>query len=387
MPIHLISGLPGNGKTALAVEHLLQQAAKAERPLFAFGIDGLKLGLATIMKDPTQWNAEDPDGDATCDCHQDGRLHAHLIPDGSLIYVDEAWKWFGHLQDATRQATPKHVLGLAEHRHRAIDFVWTTQMPSQIYPFARALIQDHWHVVRRYGTHMIDVYKWGELCEDVKSQAKRELSVKETRTLPKVSFDAYQSATAHTIKAKIPLRILILPLLAVFAIGLAYAAYNYFKTDNVVKRSSLTTEIEAEAAQAAPTRPGHTAATFTDSLPDLLRAQTPLIASQPWTAPMYGGLKPQGAPMIYCISSGLDGVDGCNCITEQGTTYQMPVNQCKLAARNGIYNPNKSPVREIAYKPPVNQVKQQPSQPRIVAGAPDLAENGLIGTSGQGEVW
>jgi len=352
MPIHLISGLPGNGKTALAVEHLLQQAAKAERPLFAFGIDGLKPGLATVLKDVTQWNAEDPDGDPTCDCHQDGRLHAHIIPDGSLIYVDEAWKWFGHLQDATRQATPKHVLGLAEHRHRAIDFVWTTQMPSQIYPFARALIQDHWHVVRRFGTQMIDVYKWGELNEDVKSQAKREMAMKETRTLPKASFEAYQSATAHTIKAKIPLKVLILPVLFVLGIGLAFAAYSYLKPENMGKQHAATVSDETDAPQGAAARNTDKGKSFTSSLPDLLRAQTPLIPSQPWTAPMYGELKPETMPMVYCMAGDVDGVNpSCRCLTEQGTSYLMPIQQCNAIARNGLYNPNKKESRQSAGVP------------------------------------
>lgn len=154
MPIELFTGQPGNGKTALMMERLLEEAAKGERPIFASGIDGLQPGLASVLEDPRDWKS---------------------VPVGSLIFVDEAWKWFGHLHDATRQATPKHVLDLAEHRHQGIDFIWTTQQPNQLYPFVRGLIGSHHHVVRRFGTKLIDVFSWGELRDGRESLQKQPL--------------------------------------------------------------------------------------------------------------------------------------------------------------------------------------------------------------------
>ena len=130
------------------MRRLLKDAAKAERPIVAAGIDGLEPGLAMVLDDPRKWNDKDADGN-------------YLVPDGSIIYVDEAWKWFGHLQDASRQATPPHVVALAEHRHRGLDFVWTTQMPNQLYPFVRGLIGAHTHCVRRFGTQFVDNFSNG----------------------------------------------------------------------------------------------------------------------------------------------------------------------------------------------------------------------------------
>ncbi|MDC6711128.1 zonular occludens toxin domain-containing protein, partial [Leclercia adecarboxylata] len=149
-------------------------------------------GLATALDDAREWNAKDSQGN-------------YVVPDSSLIFVDEAWKWFGHLHDATKQSTPKHVLDLAEHRHRGLDFVWTLQQPNQLYPFVRGLIGSHSHVVRRFGTKFIDVFRWGELQEDIKSSGKRELAQRTTRLLPSASFGSYKSAEVHTIKAKLPL--------------------------------------------------------------------------------------------------------------------------------------------------------------------------------------
>jgi hypothetical protein len=127
------------------VERLSEEAEKGERPLFAAGVDGLQPGMAAELVDPREWNAVKPGVAGDCNCTAGPPGHAHVVPDGSLIFVDEAWKWFGHLHDASRQATPPHVLQLAEHRHRGIDFVWTTQGPNQLYPFVRPLIADHYH--------------------------------------------------------------------------------------------------------------------------------------------------------------------------------------------------------------------------------------------------
>lgn len=216
MPIELYTGQPGNGKTALMMERLVEEAKRAERPIFAAGIDGLQDGLATVLDDPRKWNDKDADGN-------------YVVPNGSLIFVDEAWKWYGHLHDATRQQTPKHVLDLAEHRHRGLDFVWTTQQPNQLYPFVRGLIGAHTHVVRRFGTKMIDVFRWGELNEEIKSSAKRDLAQRTTRLLPSSIFGAYKSAEVHTIKPRIPWKVMALPGLVILAIALGWLAYTMLK--------------------------------------------------------------------------------------------------------------------------------------------------------------
>ncbi|MGY0331520.1 hypothetical protein [Xylella fastidiosa] len=73
MPIHVITALPGGGKTAIMVEMLEAEAKIGARPLFAAGIDGLQPGLATVLDDPSQWNAKDAYGN-------------YVVPDGSLVF-------------------------------------------------------------------------------------------------------------------------------------------------------------------------------------------------------------------------------------------------------------------------------------------------------------
>ncbi|QBG95950.1 hypothetical protein EYC55_11390 [Xanthomonas oryzae] len=56
MPIELYTVQPGNGKTALMMERLVEESKRAERPIFAALIDGLQDGLAAVLDDPRKWN-------------------------------------------------------------------------------------------------------------------------------------------------------------------------------------------------------------------------------------------------------------------------------------------------------------------------------------------
>lgn len=354
MPIEIFTGQPGNGKTALMMERLLAESAKGERAIFAAGIDGLSPGLATVLDDPRDWNKRDL------------TTGEYLVPHGSLIFVDEAWKWFGHLHDATRQATPKHVLDLAEHRHRGLDFVWTTQQPNQLYPFVRGLIGGHHHVVRRFGTKMIDVFSWGELNEEIKSSAKRELAQRKTRLLPTQSFGAYKSAEVHTIKARIPFKVLAIPGLVVAAAVAAWFAYSSLRPDAYA--ASLTGKEATNAAPAAsslvPVQDGTAARSpkSYDTPTDYARAHLPRFGTMPWTAPVYDDRTITADPQLYCMST-RDGYDGngewktasCTCMTEQGTRYHLSQPECRTVARHGQeYNP---------YRERTDRQRDQPSPP------------------------
>ena len=358
MPIELFTGQPGNGKTALMMERLLEEAAKGERPIFAAGIDGLQPGLATVLDDPRNWNARDP---------QTGE---YVVPHGALIFVDEAWKWFGHLHDATRQATPKHVLDLAEHRHRGLDFVWTTQQPNQLYPFVRGLIGGHHHVVRRFGTRMIDVFSWGELNEEIKSSAKRELAQRKTRLLPSQAFGAYKSAEVHTIKARVPFKVMAIPGLVVAAGIAAWLAYSMLRPDAFAE--NLTGKEGPNAAQAAsapvPVSDGKSdgPARKWETPTDYARAHLPRFGIMPWTAEVFDDRAVTADPQLYCMSSpGGEAADGsykepsCTCLTEQGTRYTLSQPECRTVARYGTpYNPYRERKDDRRDAPPQTAMAQ-----------------------------
>lgn len=381
MPIELYTGKPGNGKTALMMERLVAEAKRAERPIFASGIDGLQPGLATVLEDPRRWNDLTTDRAPDCTCDKHPVPHAHVLPNGALWFVDEAWKWFGHLHDAARQATPAHVLALAEHRHRGIDMVWTTQGPNQIYPFARPLIADHRHCVRRFGTSVIDVFHWEELQEDVKSVPKREAAQRTTRTLPKEVFGAYKSADVHTIKARVPLKVWALPVLVVAAVVLLWFAVSWLRPDEFA--ANLTGAEGPAAAEAAPGRsvgdgaqsPGGKRTYVTAQ--DYIVAHRPRIAAMPWSASIYDGRAVTADPEVYCMASGA-GVDAqgdyhagsCRCVTEQGTRYALTDAECRTIARHGPpYNPYRERRREVEGE----RSRDVQRQERAAASAPATA--------------
>ncbi|MFI8716348.1 zonular occludens toxin domain-containing protein [Stenotrophomonas sp. NPDC077464] len=361
MPIELYTGQPGNGKTALMMERLVEEAKKGDRPIFACGIDGLQDGLATLLDDPRRWNEKDGAGE-------------YIVPNGAMIFVDEAWKWFGHLHDATRQQTPKHVLDLAEHRHRGLDFVWTTQQPNQLYPFVRGLIGTHSHVVRRFGTKMIDVFRWGELNEEIKSSAKRDLAQRNTRLLPSQIFGQYKSAEVHTIKPRIPWKVMALPVIAVAVVVLAYLAYQSLKPSSVAA-AATGKGTQSASADAAPTSSGGSTAKPHElrwkSASEYAKDHLPRIATMPWTAPVFDERSATADPLLICMSS-MDGLDGdgkrqsgsCTCLTEQGTAYDISQPECRTLARYGpVYNPYRERRQNRSETEP-----QQAHQAQQVAG-------------------
>lgn len=365
MPIELMTGLPGTSKTTRLVARMIEESQrKNPRPLVAMGVNGLKPGLATILPDPTRW-AEIIDrekGPCTCPLiggepsttRDDGSLsyqpHTHRIPHGALVFIDEAWKWFGHLHDASRQATPKHVLDLAEHRHMGLDFVWTTQAPNQLYPFARALVAGHMHIVRKFGTQLCDTYQWGELQEDVKSEARRSMALKGTSAMPKEAWEWFQSGMEHTIKAKIPFRVVALPLLLLAAIAAGWFAFHKLRPTTVTETAALA----ANAASAASPRSEDVGSRRSPRGQPATPAEyaalhLPRFATMPHTAPVFDDRSPTTDPLLLCMS-GSPGIDAngehkdsaCTCLTEQGTKYDISDGECRRVARWGQpYNPYK----------------------------------------------
>jgi len=353
MPFHLITGIPGHGKTSLMMEMLAEAAAinlqhrksgktqlvvngaeLVERPIFAAGIDGLVDGVAENLEDPTRW--------------QD-------LPDGALIFVDECWKWFGHLEDARGKPPPTHVQGIAEHRHRGMDFVATSQGPRQIYPFMRPLIGPHWHVVRRFGSAFIDVYKWGELAEDPQSQGLRDRAVKQTRTLPTKQRDMWKSAAAHTIKTRVPVKLLVILTACVLALPVLWIGIGMMSPDSIAalgKEEPEKSQLAGSSGSSNPLvldGPGKGEGSKKKEL--LTPAQyaeqfRPRIPGVHGSQPIFGDRQAKSEPATYCVISGVSIETRCSCYTEQATPIRDVIETvCREWARYGKYDPQRAPLK------------------------------------------
>lgn len=214
----------------------------------------------------------------------------------------------------------------------------------------RGLIGSHAHVVRRFGTKMLDVYRWGELNEEIKSLAKRDMAQRTTRLLPSQVFGQYKSAEVHTIKARIPFKVMLLPVLAVAAIVFAYLAYTSLRPSSFAGGEGKE-GTQSASADAAPS-PFHPAGAKEDAprwptAAAYAKDHLPRISTMPWTAPVFDERQARSDPQLVCMSS-LEGLDAqgvrqeasCRCLTEQGTAYELSQPECRTLARNGpVYNP------------------------------------------------
>lgn len=314
MPIRLISGNPGSGKTLKVVGEIVA-ARNAGRRVYVHGLrdlathdkDGNEIGWEPLA-DPMDW--------AKC-------------ATGSLIVIDEAQgPW-----PASRGEVPDAIRELSKHRHYGLDFLLTTQYPSFLMKYVRELVDDHQHHVRRFGTASAKVFRWQEGQEDVKSEAVRGRAEVSTWMFPAKLYGLYKSADAHTIKARIPRKLVFVALVGLLVLGLG--GYAWGVAHHIGKPADAAGEDDA-AAQAAPSSDGngaHGKRPLTGE--EFARLYVPRIPSQPWSAPAFQSLQPGLPPRVFCISS----PDSCTCLTDQGSRYTMPMADCRLLARHGQWDP------------------------------------------------
>lgn len=229
MAIHLISGVPGAGKTLRAVYQmveLLRTEDGADRPFFG-NVNGLR-GQAPI---PDVWMD---------------------VPDGSLILIDEVQQRWRRYRAAG--APPPEIAALETHRHRGIDFILTCQNPSQLSTDVRALVDTHEHLMRKGKLAGAIVWRWEGVCHTSpvthKSDADCEASV---WRYPKWVFDQYESAVMHTGKRRLPRILVVAPVVflgAAGAIAFAFAQVKSISPDGIDSSESIA------SSDAAIVQPG-----------------------------------------------------------------------------------------------------------------------------------
>lgn len=165
--ITLLTGVPGSGKTAALVD-LLSRIAK-DRPLYSFGLEGLKIPHEKL--EPAKWH--------------------ELVPDGAICVIDEVQDVWRARGPGTRP-TPD-IMALEVHRHRGIDFYLTSQKPRLLDSNVRDLVGRHVHL-REMGILGRWWYEWPECSEKV---SWRTAPIKKRYKLPKAAFALYTSASQH----------------------------------------------------------------------------------------------------------------------------------------------------------------------------------------------
>lgn len=321
MPITLFSGLPGAGKTAQLVAEILRLTeAEPGRPIFAFGINGLKDGLAIPLTEEM--------------------LHRWPeLPPGSIIAIDECQE-DGSNPDQPVSLMPKDrgmpapwVQRITKVRHYGMDFLLTTQDPVNMSAYVRRLVDKHVHTIRKFGTTVVQRYTWGRCIDDPYNRRSQKEAVSEISTLPSKVFDMYRSSQLHTMKRKIPFKVYLFLAVAVVTVGAVVAVP--FVLHRVKDKS--VGEIAPKASLASQDSSGHLFS-GSDALreKDMVKWMQPRVVGLPWSAPMFDKLQVQAQPRLYCIA---DENGGCKCETEQGTAYDVPAKTCRSMVANGVYNP------------------------------------------------
>lgn len=325
MPIELVTGLPGAGKSLGMVERMLSfRERDASRPVFALGVDGLKDGLAQAIT-------------------PDDLQHWYDYPTGSIFLVDEAQKYF-----PMRRAgdPPAWIRKLSEHRHLGHDFVLATQAPGYLDNYVRGLIDRHVHLVRKFGAHVADWYEWPAVSMSPLTSTERKRATHRLWRYPKKCFDLYHSAELHTVKRRIPKKLILLLVAPVMLVAAVLVVPRVMKRgEKVGPQANSQNSTAGLLAPAAISGGGERQKWATPE--DYVKAFIPRVANQPWSAPAYDGNGVKSKPDLICIEYEVKGDMLCGCYTEQVTPYELHnLAECRRYARHGVYNPQRAPLED-----------------------------------------
>lgn len=239
--IYLITGVPGSGKTLLAVMWIQKWKAQG-RQVFS-DIENL---------DMTKVGSRPHDGDAPRDWRE--------TPEGCVVVYDEAQ---GKFPSTAKPGRPNDevITAMEEHRHSGHDLVFLTQHSTMLHHHIRKLVGQHIHVKRAFGGNAAALFTWGE-ATDERDGRERYGADKETFKYPKILFRAYQSATVHTHKFRIPRKVAMILGVVATLVGLA----GWATTSAIDSFASSNVGQSAKASSAADLTGRTRPATLTDAV-------------------------------------------------------------------------------------------------------------------------
>lgn len=314
MPINLVTGLPRHGKTLWTICTVKERAEKEKRQVYTCNIPGITIEGWKEIDHPDKWLE---------------------LPDSCILIVDELQDFWGKAPNGQKVPTP--ILELSKHGKRGIDIYIITQEPSLVHTTPIGLAEWHYFVKRSFGTENALVYKFQRMQNHPEKLTKKAAEVLPF-PYPKKAYTWYKSADVHNIKRKIPAKLLAIPVVALFAAGMIWAAVSMFS--GVVDKAKGSKPGTAAAAP-GQTSPGTNAPGQTNqakqpmTTAELVASYQPRIEGLPQTAPRYDEItKPTTAPFpAACVQMG----KRCNCFTQQGTKLDTPKELCAQIVADGYF--------------------------------------------------
>lgn len=365
--ITLITGVPGSGKTLMAVSDLAKKVDKewAGRKIFIHGIPEL-----TIPTEPI------PDGHTIQDMHVWLKKPEN---NGSVVVIDEAQNIFPPRSAGSK--TPEILEWLHVHRHSGVDIILITQMPGRIDKQVRDLVGAHYHIHKTpLGVRMR--YFW-DYCENNPRTGMKNARP-EVYKFDKKAFGLYKSAEIHT-KVRTPKsRVLWVIPAALIVFGItAYMGYSLLsglgsseKADSEnssassfvdVKSDDLKKSVKDKSAVAGQEIGGQIAPSQNKNLTeDMLK---PKIEGMVESKPLYDQIR-QVKQLEYPVACISGGKSGCSCYSSQGTVIkEIDKKTCKDYVKNGMpFNPYKENSRDVVQNANVQQMTDDSGQVLSLGG-------------------
>jgi zona occludens toxin len=345
LSVILVTGQPGGGKTALAVDMLAHDEQFAGRPVFVMGIPDL-----TIDHQPcpavTEWTQL-----RKCPEDESKDLAYFTFPENALVVIDEAQRIYRPRPVGSR--VPPEVAAFETHRHLGIDFILITQHAGLIDSNIRKLVGRHVHIrVTPLGRYR---YEWTEL-GDPESTSSRDIAAKSRYVLPKRAFSLYKSSQLHTkIKPRLPWFVWVFAIAALSAIALGWFAWQRIN-------EKMVPAIETAAKGSNFRIPS--SSNDKSSAVEYHLESTPRLAGLHHTAPRYDEItKPIDAPWPVGCFSRKDpkfGKESCRCVDQQGNNYHTTLDVCVGIVKNGIF-------KDWGEKEQPQNQRQEPPQARPAA--------------------
>lgn len=362
--ITLITGVPGSGKTLMAVSDLAKKVDKewAGRKIFIHGISEL-----TIPTEPI------PDGHAIQDMHVWLKWPENY---GSVVVIDEAQNILPPRSAGSK--TPEIVEWLHVHRHSGIDIILITQMPGRIDKQVRDLVGAHYHIHKTpLGVRMR--YFW-DYCENNPKSGMKNARP-EVYKFDKKAFGFYKSAEIHT-KVKTPKSrvIWVIPLALVVFVLTAYMGYSLLSGLGSSKKAAsenssvlevpsddLKKTVKDKSAMAGEEIGGQIVPSQNKNLTEGMLK--PKIEGMVESKPLYDQIR-QVKQLEYPVACISGGKSGCSCYSSQGTVIkEIDKKTCNDYVKNGMpFNPYKENSRDVVQNSNVQPINDDSGQVLSLGG-------------------
>ena len=356
--ITLITGVPGSGKTLMAVSDLAKKVDKewSRRKIFIHGIPDL-----TIPTEPI------PDGHTIQDMHVWLKWPEN---NGSVVVIDEAQNIFPPRSAGSK--TPEIVEWLHVHRHSGVDIILITQMPGRIDKQVRDLVGAHYHIHKTpLGVRMR--FFW-DYCENNPKSGMKNARP-EVYKFNKKAFGLYKSAEIHT-KVKTPKsRVLWVIPLALVVFGMtSYMGYSLLSglgsSEKAASENSSVVEVPSDdlkktvkdkSAMAGQEIGGQIAPSQNKNLTEEMLK--PKIEGMVESKPLYDQIR-QVKQLEYPVACISGGKSGCSCYSSQGTVIkEIDKKTCNDYVKNGMpFNPYKENRRDVVQNENVRPMNDDSGQ-------------------------